>query len=159
MKQEPASASARPLSSTADAQEVIGQLGGVIDALAAMLDQETALVRAGKLKDAVRIEPEKSALARQYVAHTLRLKAAAPNLRDALPAMLAPLRQRHDRFRALVQTNLTVLATAHAVSEGIIRGVAEQIARKSAPQVYGASGRTGAPNPRYARPLALSRTL
>ena len=51
------------------------------------------------------------------------------------------LRQRHDLFHALLQINLTVLATAHAVSEGIMRGVHEEVTRKSVPQTYGASGR------------------
>ena len=37
--------------------------------------------------------------------------------------------------------NLTVLATAHAVSESIMRGVSAELARKATPQAYGASGR------------------
>ena len=38
------------------------------------------------------------------------------------PDLLAALRKQHDTFNALLQINLTVLATAHAVSEGLIRG-------------------------------------
>ena len=45
--------------------------------------------------------------------------------------MLATLQPRHDTFRALLQINLTVLATAHAVSEGIVRGVSGELARKA----------------------------
>jgi hypothetical protein len=52
-----------------------------------------------------------------------------------------------------------VLATAHAVSEGIVRGVSGELARKSSPQTYGASGRANTPDPRAAQPLALSRML
>jgi hypothetical protein len=52
-----------------------------------------------------------------------------------------------------------VLATAHSVSEGIVRRLSGELSRKAAPQIYGASGRTAAPNPALARPLALSRTL
>ena len=59
----------------------------------------------------------------------------------------------------LLQMNLTVLATAHAVSEGIIRGVSGELARTRAPQTYGASGRANAPDPRASQPLALSRKL
>lgn len=160
MLQQPAStAPARPIASPAEAQDAIGRLGGVIDALTDMLDRETALVRAGRLSEVARLEPAKSELACQYVAATLRLKSTAPHLRDALPALLAPLRPRHDRLRALVQANLTVLATAHAVSESIIRGVADEVTRKSTPQTYGASGRQAAPALRQARPFTLSRTL
>jgi hypothetical protein len=51
------------------------------------------------------------------------------------------------------------LATAHAVSEGLVRGVSGELARKAAPQTYGASGRANAPDPRKAVPLAVSRVL
>ena len=53
---------------------------------------------------------------------------------------------------------MIVLATAHAVSEGIVRRLSGDLARKASPQVYGASGRTVAPNPKHGRPLAVSRT-
>ncbi len=148
-----------PIADGAEAREVIGHLGGVIEALAAMLDHETALVRAGKLAEVARMEAAKTNLARKYVADTLRLKGAPANLSEEIATLLAPLRPRHERFHSLVQTNLTVLATAHAVSESIIRGVAEEVTRKTAPQTYGASGRTGAHDPRHARPLAISRRL
>ncbi len=52
---------------------------------------------------------------------------------------------------------MIVLATAHAVSEGIVRRLSGDLARKAAPQVYGATGRTTAPTAKQSRPLALSR--
>jgi hypothetical protein len=58
-----------------------------------------------------------------------------------------------------MQINLTVLATAHAVSEGIVSGVSGEMARKSAPQTYGASGRPNLPRRAAAAPLAVSRLL
>ena len=54
---------------------------------------------------------------------------------------------------------MVVLATAHAVSEGIVRRLSGDLARKAAPQVYGASGRTTAPSGKQGKPLALSRVL
>jgi hypothetical protein len=36
------------------------------------------------------------------------------------------------------------VGSAHAVSEGIVRRLSGDLARKAAPQVYGASGRTTA---------------
>jgi hypothetical protein len=44
-----------------------------------------------------------------------------------LSARCRELRRKHDELHALLRINLTVLATAHAVSEGIIRGVAELV--------------------------------
>jgi len=52
-----------------------------------------------------------------------------------------------------------VLATAHAVSEGIVRGVSNEITRRSAPHTYGASGRANAPSRAAATPIAVSRSL
>jgi hypothetical protein len=57
------------------------------------------------------------------------------------------------------QLDVTVLATAHAVSEGIIRGVSGELARKQAPSTYGADGRAQAPSTKSSQPLAPSRSL
>ena len=46
------------------------------------------------------------------------MKANLPTLSEHVPDLLAALRKQHDTFNALLQINLTVLATAHAVSEG-----------------------------------------
>jgi len=149
----------RPIGTAAEAQQVIGHLSDVMNALLGVVEQETKLVRAGRLTEVARLERRKSDLARLYLADTARLQASGPYLAKTLPAVLDALRERHNTFRALLQLNLTVLATAHAVSEGIIRGAAEQISRKSAPQVYGASGRHSNANPRQAQPMAVSRSL
>jgi hypothetical protein len=82
-----------------------------------------------------------------------------PQLTKGAPEALAQLQRKHNEFRALLQINLTVLATAHAVSEGIMRGVSDELARKAAPSTYGATGRTNAPGPGAAQPLAVSRVL
>jgi hypothetical protein len=59
----------------------------------------------------------------------------------------------------MLQANLTVLATAHAVSEGIVRGVNGEMQRRNAPQTYTASGQHAAAGTRQLSPLAVSRTL
>ncbi len=86
-------------------------------------------------------------------------RSAKDIIAKSLPDALDTLRKRHEAFHALLQINLTVLATAHAVSEGIIRGVSDELARKRAPSTYGASGRANAPSAKASQPLALSRTL
>ncbi len=130
-----------------------------MDALVATVEQETRLVRDGKLKDAIALEATKSELARLYVADTAQVKANLPVLTQHVPDLLAALRQQHDTFSALLQMNLTVLATAHAVSEGLIRGAHSEVAKKNAPQTYGQSGRTSAPPKSAATPISVSRTL
>jgi hypothetical protein len=149
----------KPIESAAEGENLVRHLLAAMDALVATVEQETTLVRAGKLKDAVGLEAAKSELARLYVADTAQVKANLPVLSKQIPDLLAALRQQHDTFNALLQINLTVLATAHAVSEGLIRGAHSEVARKNAPQTYGNSGRPTAPPKNAATPVSVSRTL
>jgi len=148
-----------PLQSVAEASELIGRFGGVIASLWRTLDEETQLVRDGRVSELARIAPEKTQLARRYMAEAALVEVNGAFLARALPREFGALRQQHADFRQRLQMNLTVLATAHAVSEGIIRGVAGEMARKAAPQTYGMSGRTVAPQARAAQPISLSRTI
>ena len=134
-----------PITGKADAEKLVRHLSAAMDALVATVEQETALVRAGKLKDAAALDTRKAELAQLYAADSAQVKANIPVLKQQVPDLLAALRKQHDTFNALLQINLTVLATAHAVSEGLIRGAAAEVARKSAPQTYGMSGRPTAP--------------
>jgi hypothetical protein len=70
--------------------------------------------------EAMRLEGQKGALSRRYVIAAENLKAAQKHLAQVAPDLLATLRRHHETFRAMLQVNLTVLATAHAVSEGIV---------------------------------------
>jgi hypothetical protein len=148
------------VTSSAEAETLAAHFTEVMDALVGVVQQETELVRGGRLAAAAKLQEPKSDLTRLYIVDALRLRASQPQLSHLVAAdKLAALRQRHDTFRALLQINLTVLATAHAVSEGIVRGVSGELARKAAPQTYGASGRAVAPPRSAAQPLALSRML
>ena len=151
--------SSRPIDTEADARSAIVQLTEVMDGLRTLVEQETALVRAGELRKATGLEPRKNELAGRYFKAAAQLKANAGFLARVPPADAGELGQRHGELQDALKTNLIVLATAHSVSEGIVRRLSGELARKSAPQVYGASGRACAPNPRLAQPLALSRTL
>jgi len=155
----PAAAAQPSISSPADARKLADALMRTMDELLKLIEQETALVRAGKLKDAGALEAAKTELARAYVADTAQVKANLPVLKKQVPDLLAALRKQHDVFNALLQINLTVLATAHAVSEGLIRGAHAEVARKNAPQTYGNSGRAVVPPRNAAVPVSVSRSL
>ena len=148
-----------PIGSAAEAEQVIESLNTITDQLEETIKEETAHVRAGRLRDAVKIGEAKAEISRRYTAETMRVIAARELIARSLPDAFAALRDRHGAFQALLQTNMTVLATAHAVSEGIIRGVSGELARKRAPSTYGPSGRPTVPNARANQPLAISRTL
>jgi hypothetical protein len=141
------------------ARKAIETLESVMDRLEQTLSEETARVRAGQLGAAAHLSEAKLEFARLYTMESSRIKAAKDVIVRGLPDAVDRLRKRHDTFENLVRTNLTVLATAHAVSEGIIRGVSGELARKQAPSTYGASGRAQSPSTKASPPLAISRTL
>jgi hypothetical protein len=156
-QQQPAKAA--PIANVSDAERAIANLNTIMDRLVETVEQETARVRVGKVRDAVQTDEAKARLARAYTLESDRVKAAKDIVAKNLPEALERLRQRHGAFRALLATNLQVLATAHAVSEGIIRGVSGELARKQAPSTYGATGRANTPGSKASQPLAISRSL
>ncbi|CAL8971800.1 hypothetical protein RHODGE_RHODGE_03076 [Rhodoplanes serenus] len=150
----------RPIASADEARDVIRMLDETVTALSAVIEEESRLVRAGRLSEVARLAPRKTDFARAYLTDSQRLRDALPRLRGALGRDIEGAKARHAAFQTQLQANLTALATAHAVSEGIVRGVAGEVARTTAPQTYGASGRTSTADPRQAaRPLAVYRSL
>src|ERR1700694_3723255 len=159
LQPQPAPAQIMIASTGAEGRTLAEKLMDVMNALLGVIERETELVRAGKLREAMAFEPKKTELSRRYVDAVGQLKASQKYLAETAPELLTTLHRHHDVFRAMLQINLTVLATAHAVSEGIIRGVNVEMQKKSKPQTYTAAGQRTAPNPRRAAPLSVSRTL
>src|ERR1700704_1652569 len=146
-------------SSAADARKLAEKLMDAMSALLGVIERETELVRAGKLREAMALEPKKTELSRRYVDAVGQLKASQKSLAGTAPELLTTLHRHHDVFRAMLQINLTVLATAHAVSESIVRGVNTEVQRRNIPNTYTAAGQRATPGPRHMTPLAVSRSL
>ncbi len=149
-----------PMASTpAEARKLAENMMEVMSALLGLVERETELVRAGKIREAMAFEPKKTELSRRYANIVACLKASQKYMTQAAPELLTTLHRHHDTFRAMLQINLTVLATAHAVSESVIRGVNTEIQRRNIPNTYTAAGRRATPGPRHMTPLAVSRSL
>jgi len=162
MTQQPAgrgNAALPSVSSVAEARKLADGLLKAMNELLELIERETALVRAGKIAEALRMEMQKTELSKRYVGSVSLLNGSHLYMKRATPDLLTALERHHETFRAMLQVNLTVLATAHAISEAIIRGVNTELQRKRAPSTYTASGSRTAPSPRNAAPLAVSRTL
>jgi hypothetical protein len=158
--QRPQAPAPIPVASTpAEGRKLAENLMDVMSALLGVIERETELVRAGKLREAMALEPKKTDLSRRYVSAVAHLKTSQKYLYQTAPELLTTLHRHHDLFRAMLQINLTVLATAHAVSEGIVRGVNAEVQRRNIPNTYTAAGRRAAPGPRHITPLAVSRSL
>ena len=154
-----AAPAAQTASTPADARKLAEELVDVMSALLGIIERETELVRAGHLREAMAFEPQKAEASRRYVAAVTRLKTSHQYLAKAAPDLLATLRRHHDTFRAMLQVNLTVLATAHAVSESIVRGVNAEVQRRNIPDTYTSAVRRVTPGPRHITPIAISRSL
>jgi hypothetical protein len=154
-RETPSPAAATP----AEARKLAETLMDAMSALLAVIERETELVRAGKLREAMTTEPRKADLSRAYVNAVGQLKANQKQLAQTAPDLLKALHRHHDVFRSMLQINLTVLATAHAVSESIVRGVNTEMQRRSMPNTYTAAGKRAAPGPRHITPLSVSRSL
>jgi len=142
-----------------EARKLAENLMEVMNALLSLIERETELVRAGKLREAMQFEPQKTEMSRRYVHVVGQMKASQKYLSQSAPDLLKTLHRHHDVFRSMLQVNLTVLATAHAVSENIVRGVNAEMQRRSMPNTYTAAGRQTAPSPRQTAPLSVSRSL
>ena len=148
-----------PITTAAEAERTISDIASLIAKLSALVQEETELVHAGRMRSATDLAKAKAELASQLHVSSEKLKANAKFLQQTAPARCAALQRLQESFHAIVQKNVIVLATAHAVSEGIMRRLSGDLARKASPQVYGASGRAAVPNPKSGRPLAVSRVL
>ena len=155
----PAATAPLPASTPAGARKLAEDLVEVMNALLVVIERETALVRAGNVREAIKLEAKKTELSRRYTSTIKVLQASHEYLAQVAPELLSTLHRHHDVFRAMLQVNLTVLATAHAVSEGIVRGVNVEMQRRNIPQTYTASGVRAVPGPRNMTPIAVSRSL
>ena len=147
------------MTTTTEAERAIDELTALLEKLTGLVEKETALIHAGKIRGAATLERAKAELASQLYISGERFKAHAKFLRQTAPERCVALAHLQDAFRTILKKNMIVLATAHAVSEGIMRRLSGDLARKAAPQIYGASGRAAAPNPKHSRPVAVSRVL
>ena len=147
------------ISTPVEARKLAESLMEVMSALLGVIERETELVRAGKIREAMTFEAQKTEFSRRYATTVAHLKASQKYLAEASPELLKTLHRHHDVFRAMLQINLTVLATAHAVSESIVRGVNAEMQRRNIPNTYTAAGRRATPGPRHMTPLAVSRSL
>ncbi|UGV27489.1 hypothetical protein E0H22_18440 [Rhodopseudomonas boonkerdii] len=159
LRQQAAPVAPRAVATPGEARQLADSLMKVMNDLLAIIEQETALVRAGHIREAIALEPSKADISKRYITMISLLKISQAYLASTTPDLLQALRKHHDVFRAMLQVNLTVLATAHAVSEGIVRGVNAEMQRRNIPQTYTAAGRQAQPGRANMTPLVMSRSL
>lgn len=155
MTAQPASKFA--IDNKADAESLLTHIGETMVALVQVFEDETRLIRAGKLTAAAGLAGEKSNLAALYLRDIEYVKANTKFICDSLPELVDEMRLAHASFREILGRNLRVVATAQSVAEGIIRGAAEEAERHANPRGYHADGRSVQAQ-RTSRPVMISRS-
>jgi hypothetical protein len=150
---------ADPPTAPPDAERLIAELDTAMEALLALLDAETRLVRASKLQQAARLQPDKARLAQRYIDAIGALKQHGAPLARSMPERLERLRRRHEAFRENLRLNMAVLATAKSVSEGLVRSVATELGARDRAATYSPPGQPSRPAQPAARPVTLNRSL
>ena len=80
-----------PITTPAEAEQAIDELTALIEKLTGVVEQEMLLVRAGQIRTACALEPDKAALAGQLFAASERLRVSAKFLLQAVPTRCAAL--------------------------------------------------------------------
>ncbi len=134
------------------AEALIGSLFGLMDELRETLETETALIGAGRTQDGLAGEVRKTELGQAYIRHLQAAKSNVVALKRHAPDRLQDFRQSQVEFERVLERNQAVIATAKAVSESLVKGVAEELERRRRPVSYTSTG-AGA----SAAPLVFSR--
>jgi len=146
-----------PLRTRDDAEILLARIGETMVALVQVFEDETRLVRAGRLSAAAGLVSEKTNLAARYLQEFESVKTNAKFIRQAVPELVEEMRRAHASFRDILGRNLRTVATAQSVAEGIVRGAAEEASRRASPHGYRADGRS-APAKTTNRPVMVSRS-
>ena len=141
-----------------DAERLVAGVLATMGDLEKVLADETAHIRVGRIREGLAEEARKSELASADRRGLEAVKANAIALARFATAALDKLKAAHTGFGRAVETNQTVLATARAVSESLMKGVADEMNRLSRPQGYGPAG-PQAVRPQNSEPLILSKRL
>ncbi|AXS42658.1 flagellar protein FlgN [Breoghania sp. L-A4] len=129
-----------------------------MNSLLMAIEEETALVRAGKLSEAGDLQPRKADLMQTYIAMMNRTRSNSVALGNLAPDAVTALRSRHSEFQAVLKINLAVLSTAREVAEGLVRTVAKCVGTIQPPKTYGRAGSPPA-GPVSAHGISVNRSL
>ncbi len=142
-----------------DARILCNKTSSALDALLDVMNQETMLLRAGKLKDAGLLTPKKSQLSQDYVTLARSVKREAERLKIEAPNEIKQLKNRHESLATQMAENLRVLATAKNLTQDLLSDVAKSVGNATKPQTYGAGGRISNETNNAMKGISLNKAL
>jgi flagellar biosynthesis/type III secretory pathway chaperone len=140
-------------------RDLVARVETTLNALVAVMNQETTMLRAGRVKDAGQLTSDKTRLAQDYVGLSRSVQRQLFRLRDEVPDDLARLRAGHERLATQMAENLRVIATAKDVTESVLTEVAETMGAQARTKTYGAGGAVQSTAGGHARGIAINRAL
>ena len=111
----------------AEADDLITHLTETMQAMQSVIEAETRLVKAAKMREAMRLADEKTRVVHQYRTLVRALKVNGDALRRMAPERMERVRERHNAFRLAVTSNLKILHAAREVSENLVRSVSTDL--------------------------------
>lgn len=130
-----------------------------LTALVDIMNQETTLLRAGRMSQASTLTPEKTRLAQDYVSFARAVQRQGDRLKAQAPDAVERLRLGHERLATQMAENLRVLATARMVTEDLLTDVARIVGQQDRTKSYGQSGALPANGTGSARGIAINRAM
>jgi hypothetical protein len=141
------------------ALELCLRAGTTLDALVSIMNEETTMLRAGRIREAGTLTAEKTQLAQEYVGLARSIQRQSSRLQREAPDEVQRLRNGHERLATQMAENLRVIATARDVTDDILSDVARTVGQASRAKTYGASGELPATTGPSARGIAVNRSL
>jgi flagellar biosynthesis/type III secretory pathway chaperone len=141
------------------AVELCRRAATVLDALVSVMNEETTLLRAGRIRDAGGLTAEKTQLAQEYVGLARSIQRQSARLQQQAPEEMQALRSGHERLATQMAENLRVIATARDVTEDILSDVARTVGQAARTKTYGSSGEIPAAAGPSAHGIAVNRSL
>jgi flagellar biosynthesis/type III secretory pathway chaperone len=141
------------------ATELCGRAAGTLDELVTIMNQETTLLRAGRMREAGALTADKTRLAQDYVILARSVQRQIVRLKAEAPHDVERLRNGHERLATQMADNLKVIATARSVTEDLLSDVAAAIGQTARPKTYGAGGQIASSPSHAARGIAINRAL
>jgi hypothetical protein len=139
--------------------DLIAFTEGTLAALVGVMNGETTLLRAGRMREAGELSAEKTRLAQDYVTYSRAVQRQLERLKAEAPGDVDRLRSGHEQLATQMAENLKVIATARAVTEDVLTDVANSVGRANQTRTYGATGQIPTAPTAAGKGIAINRAL
>ncbi len=143
-----------------DASDRVEQLAILTDRLVSLVESEIEFLKTRRPSEITAHTEERDKLAAIYAKEMSLIRQDKAMITGAKPSVLASLKEKTARFREALATEESLLGAMRAVSEGLLKSVAEQ-AQNRAPSLQGYGKDAGLRSAPAKRPasLALNQTV